>query len=119
MKTREKAIKDFIVNNKYGENREVLSEYAYSQLSEEEKSKYTEINSDNEVKYSKPDNIPEISDSDISFLAALENNELLHKIQKDVRIIQRCALLFTVLISISILITIIQAINLGMQLAQY
>lgn len=119
MKTREKAIRDFILNNKYGEVGETLNEYAYSQLSEDEKSKYHKTDSSNEVKYAKPDKIPDVPDSDISFLAQIENNDLLHKIQKDVRVIKYCALLFTTLISVSVLVTIIQAINLGMKLAQY
>ena len=108
MKTKKEKIKKFILDNGYGECGERLTEYAFSQLPEEEKCKYNKVSNSNDLlDYSKPDIIPEISDNDLAFLCKIEDNTLLRAMQNDIKIIKGCALFFTVLTALSLTSSII------------
>lgn len=107
MKTKHDVTDEFILGNEYGERGKILSDYYYSCLTDEQKTKYKKIQDSTGIKYVSDSLIPEMSDDELAFLCKMEDNALLRTLRKDIKTIKGCIIFFTVLTVLSLISSII------------
>ena len=96
MKTFEEVKTDYLMDNHFIYVEESLTTVGYNNLPEEEKQQYVKRAPDYYVKISNVPDTPDITDTQLLFIAQTETNKLL-------RTIKNCVVFFTVLTVISLL----------------